>query len=70
MPGVGAQVGDLTVPRGLYDGATTPKVRGTSGRDADNNIIVFWDDADGKGPADAASCWMYVSRLNNWDENY
>ena len=67
-PVQGAQVGDLTVPRGLFDGAATPKVRGTSGRDSDNNIIVYWSSGD--GPSDNAVCWMYVSRLNNWDENY
>ena len=65
------KVGDLTVPRGLFEGTgDADSVRATSGRDSQNNIIVFWDEADGKGPADAASCWMYVSRLNNWDENY
>ena len=41
-------------------------------RDSDIIIIVYWDpgtDAS-KRPADGAKCWMFVSRLNNWDENY
>ena len=65
-----AKVGDLTVPRTLYDGFTvgTDTMRSTSGRDSDNNIIVYWD--AGKAPADNSKCWLYVSRLNSWDENY
>ena len=62
-------VGDLTVPTGLFAGALpASEVRGTSGRDSSNNIIVYWSSGD--GPSDNAVCWMYVSRLNNWDENY
>ena len=67
------KVGDLTIPRGLYGGlvVNTSQVRDTSGRDSDNNILVYW----GYGgteylPSDASACWLYVSRLNNWDENY
>ena len=66
------KVGDLTIPRGLLQGGAGTAVRLSSGRDSDNNIIVYWDpgtDAS-KRPADGAKCWMYVSRLNNWDENY
>ena len=63
------KVGDLTIPRSLYDGFKVGnKVRGTSGRDSDNNIIVYWSGT--APPADASKCWMYVSRLNVWDENY
>ena len=63
------KVGDLTIPRSLYDGFdATDTVRGTSGRDSDNNIIVYWD--DNNPPADASECWIFVSRLNVWDENY
>ena len=63
------KVGDLTIPRSLYTGFdTADKVRGTSGRDSNNNIIVYWVDTN--PPADASECWLYVSRLNSWDENY
>ena len=65
------KVGDITVPAGLYDGrGQDAKVRANSGRDADNNVIVYWSNADGKSPSDGASCWLYVSRLNIWDKNY
>ena len=65
-----ADVGDLTVPRGLYTGTVvgTDTVRLTSGRDSENDILVYWLPAN--RPSDNATCWMYVSRLNNWDENY
>ena len=72
------KIGDLTVPRSLYTGFDTinDTVRGSSGRDSDNNIIVYWNDGvagTGRGgisPADASECWLYVSRLNSWDESY
>ena len=70
-----AKVGDLTVPRSLYTGfddtpGTGDAIRETSGRDSDNNIIVYWSATAGSTPADASKCWMFVSRLNVWDENY
>ena len=67
-----AKIGDLTIPRGLYTGFddTSDTVRLTSGRDSDNNIIVYWSETPGSTPADNATCWMYVSRLNSWDQNY
>ena len=69
------KIGDLTIPRTIYTGFdTSDTVRLTSGRDSDNNIIVYWHNGAAtpvsRPPADNASCWMYVSRLNNWDENY
>ena len=64
-------VGDLTIPVGLKVGTgTAAKPRATSGRDSDNNIIVYWSTTADNRPADAAACWMFVSRLNQWDENY
>ena len=42
----------------------------TSGRDSDNNIIVYWSAEAGRTPADGAKCWLHVSRLNSWDENF
>ena len=66
-----AKIGDLTIPRGLYTGfAATDTVRKTSGRDSDNNIVVYWSETAGFTPADNATCWLYVSRLNSWDQNY
>ena len=65
------KIGDLTVPRTLYTGLEVgDDLRNTSGRDSDNNIIVYWDDTAGSTPADNSACWLYVSRLNSWDENY
>lgn len=67
------KVGDLTIPRGLYGGlvVSTSEVRDTSGRDSDNNILVYWGYGGPESiPSDASTCWLYVSRLNNWDENY
>ena len=66
-----AKMGDLTVPRTLYTGfSSTDTIRKTSGRDSDNNVIVYWSDTAGNTPADNSKCWLFVSRLNNWDENY
>ena len=64
-----AKIGDLTLPRTLFSGFLPADVlRRTSGRDSDNNIFVMWMDIN--EPADASECRLYVSRLNNWDENY
>ena len=67
-----AGIGNLTVPEGLYTGADPAKdtVRDTSGRDPDNNILVYWSDTPGQTPADGAKCWLYISHLNSWDRNF
>ena len=67
----GLKVGqDQLVPRGLREqNDERRRVRLTSGRDADNNIIVYWGTPD-KRPSDNATCWLYVSRLRTWSENY
>ena len=66
-----ARVGDFTIPESLYTGfTTTDSVRATSGRDSDNNVIVYWSTEAGRTPADGATCWLYVSRLNSWGENF
>ena len=65
------QVGDQKVPRGLRvqnNDANAP--RPATGRDADNNIIVHWAAAAANRPSDGAACWLYVSRLRSWAENY
>ena len=66
-----AKVGDTLVPRSLREGnEDTGKVRLNSGRDSENNIIIYWSPDVKKQPTDAARCWLYVSRLRTWDENY
>ena len=67
-------VGDQSLPSGLARPATTTPVtyypRTTSGRDSENNIIVYWPDDVAKRPSDAASCWLYYARLRAWHENF
>ena len=65
-----AKIGDLTIPRSLYTGfdPLDGHAPDHSGRDSDNNIIVYWSATAGSTPADASKCWLYVSRLNVWDE--
>ncbi len=65
-----AKVGTQLVPAGLRAQNTIEgEVRDKSGRDADNNIIVYWGD-DANRPTDNAKCWLYVKRLATWSENY
>ena len=69
--GGNAKIGGHLVPAGLRDGGVIKdgvKVRGTSGRDARNNILVYFD--KGHPPNDGSKCWLYISRLNSWFENY
>ena len=66
-------VENTLVPSGLRLGNTmTGLVRPVSGRDADNNIIVYWGNGSNTNnrPADQAECWLYVSRLQIWSESY
>ena len=77
-----AKVGDTQVPRSLRvgntDGSSTVtvaagndgSVRLTSGRDSDNNILVYWSSEADERPTDSSTCWLYASRLRTWDENY
>ena len=80
-PGLfGAEVGDTVVPRSLRKGNTdgvaaltdgqSGTVRITSGRDSDNNILVYWSDDATKRPTDSSTCWLYSNRIRTWDENY
>ena len=67
--GANGKVGASQVPRGLRVGnADTGNVRALSGRDSDNNIIVYWSSTN--RPSDGAKCWLFVSRLRTWSENY
>ena len=62
-------VGASQVPRGLRHGnVDTGFVRAKSGRDSDNNIIVYWSATN--RPSDGAKCWLFISRLRTWSENY
>ena len=60
-------VGDQDLPEGLK---REDDARTTSGRDSENNIIVYWADTVAKRPSDAASCWLYFARLRAWHENF
>ena len=66
------KVGDQGFPKGLARTATdkTFYPRTTSGRDSENNIIVYWSDKVENRPSDAASCWLYYARLRAWHENF
>ena len=44
--------------------------RSTSGRDSENNIIVYWPSDVSNRPSDSASCWLYYARLGAWYENF
>ena len=63
-----AVVGNVLVPQGLRD--SDDRARDKSGRDSSNNIIVFFSAQPDQRPQDNAMCWLYVKRLNAWDENY
>ena len=71
----GLEVGAQKVPRGLrYGNVDDGVVRAESGRNSDNDIIVYWGTtnvaANNTPPSDGAKCWLYVSRLRSWSENY
>ena len=67
----GMEVGSQKVPRGLRDKNEDDQlVRSTSGRNSDNDILVYWGEASDIRPSDGAVCWLYVNRLRSWTENY
>ena len=70
LPSVGTQ----RMPTSLAqpDSSTPPKykARTKSGRDSENNIILFFDLDVAKRPSDGASCWLYYARLKQWHENF
>ena len=64
-------IGDQALPDSLMRVSGAGKhPRTTSGRDSENNIIVYWADEVEDRPSDAASCWLYYSRLRAWHENF
>ena len=44
-------------------------VRSTSGRDSENNIIVYFGD-ERRRSYDGARCWLYASGIRVSGENY
>ena len=48
----------------------TAQARKTSGRDSENNILVYFSDTLSDRPSDGASCWLYYARLKRWHENF
>ena len=71
----GATIGTTAVPRSLHlkDDYEQP-VRKASGRDAANNMIVYFGEGTlttlSRVPSNGAKCWLYVSRTSSWDEGY
>ena len=66
LPPVGGvrSLGGFTVPAGLID-ERVGDVQVKSGRDADNNIIVYFSDPEVLA-GDGASCWLFVDRFHQW----
>ena len=65
-----AKVGGQFVPAGLHDGGVVEgEVRAAPGRDARNNILVYFRLAAAR-PNDGSICWLYRADLGVWLENY
>ncbi len=64
----GPEIGQTDVPRGLQQPGGGADVRNATVRDADNNIMIYFDTE--KKPSDGAGCWIYHSRLKIWDRSY
>ena len=56
------------IPSGLVVG--TDATRTKSGRDSENNIVVYFNLGAAERPSDGASCWLYYSRLKAWHANF
>ena len=65
-------IGDRELPGSLMVGtvAAGQKTRTASGRDSDNNVLVFFHLSAGSRPSDGASCWLYYARLKQWQANF
>ena len=64
-------VGDQVVPTSLLrKGASKYTPRASSGRDSDNNVLVYFSDTLSKRPSDGANCWLYFARLKSWHANF
>ena len=67
----GMSVGGSLVPAGLReDGGGDGMVQARSGRDADNNILVYWGELLEGRPHDGAACWLYLVETGLWSEGY
>ena len=62
-------VGDQELPGSLMVGDGT-NTRTASGRDSENNVLVFFHLSAGSRPSDGASCWLYYARLKQWHGNF
>ena len=66
-----SKIGDANMPAGLLVWeSSADSSRIASGRDNQNNIIVYFNPDVSKRPADGASCWLYHSRLKQWHKNF
>ena len=65
------KVGGQALPVGLQRTVGADQVPShASGRDSEDNIIVYWADETVYRPTDAASCWLYYSDLRTWHANF
>ena len=67
----GPKVGTKEIPPGLVigkDATATPRTK--SGRDSENNIVVYFNLLGANRPSDGASCWLYYARLKFWYANF
>ena len=66
-----SKVGDANMPTGLLVWESSAyRSRTASGRDNENNIIVYFNLDPPKRPADGASCWLYYAHFRQWHENF
>ena len=63
VPQPARTIAGLGVPRGLFAMASVTPV---TGRDGQNNIIVYFTADPNNRPSDGGACWMYVERLGTW----
>ena len=66
------KIGTQELPDGLIVGEVKEAAvtRTKSGRDSENNIIVYFNLLAKSRPSDGASCWMYYARLKAWHANF
>ena len=62
-------IGGLQVPPDLERFVSAAGALGkglNSGRDGNNNIIIYFGGHGDERPSDGAPCWMYVERFGSW----